>query len=119
MQQLQKKPGTWKSNVASTIRLPHLQNTRPSQLLPQFTLGCKNLYILEKTNKLPKTITFNWSQLSSKKDPLQNINSILATLLVLKQTILEIEPELTDDANITRQLQGQVWKIQKQKKNLE
>ena len=106
MHQLQKKPGTWKKNATLNIRLHQLQNKRFTQLLPQITLGCKNLYILEIANKLPKIITLNWSQLDiKKKSPLQNINSIPATLLVLKQIMLEIEPDIMEDTRITRQLQ--------------
>ena len=61
----------------------------------------------KQTNCL-KLLLLTGANSTSKKDPLQNINSIPATLLVLKQAILEIEPELTENANITRQIQDQV-----------
>ena len=57
-----------------------------------------------QTNCL-KLLLLTGANSTSKKNPLQNINSIPATLLVLKQIMLEIEPDIMEDTRITRQLQ--------------
>ena len=104
-----------KKNLAPEKTMLHLLFTCPNcktrDLLNSslnLLWDAKTLTSWKKQTNCLKLLLLTGANSTSKKDPLQNINSIPATLLVLKQTILEIEPELTEDADITRQIQDQV-----------